>query len=507
MSRLTVKVPDVGEGVAEVEIVSWAVSEGQEVERDQIIAEVMTDKATVEVPAPVDGVVRAMVGAVGDILLVGSPLFALDVAAHHAATDDEIDAEMEAVLHVGVDHSHDDPTGPGPQAPPSPGARPKPAPKARPKPAPKARPVLAPGARPVLAPAADATAAGPTSSKTPATARAGRAGGTGSPTGPRSGAGGAGAFSGGAPRAEGRAPTATPAVRRRAREAGIDLRTITGTGPAGRITHDDLDAAFSATNGSGRAGTASAQIERAAANDTVTDQPIVGIRRKIAEQMVASTTTIPHITYVEEIDMTALEELRRSLNEQSDQGATPRQKLTILPFLIRALVRELPDFPTLNAHVLDPGGDGPATLRTFGGVHVGIATQTDSGLVVPVVHHAEASSLWAIAEQIADLADAARSGTAERTDLTGSTITITSLGPLGGLMSTPVINRPETTIIGVNKMMTKPVWIDGSFVPRTMMNLSSSFDHRVIDGWVAASFVQALKRSLEQPALLFVESP
>ncbi|MGB5759679.1 MAG: dihydrolipoamide acetyltransferase family protein, partial [Acidimicrobiales bacterium] len=290
-------------------------------------------------------------------------------------------------------------------------------------------------------------------------------------------------------------------------EAGIDLRTITGTGPAGRITHDDLDAAFSATNGSGRAGTASAQIEWDLPNDTVTDQPIVGVRRKIAEQMVASTTTIPHITYVEEIDMTALEDLRRALNEQSDQSAVPRPKLTILPFLIRALVRELPNFPTMNAHVLDPAGDGPATLRTFGGVHVGIATQTDNGLVVPVVHHAEASSLWAMAEQIAELADAARSGTADRTDLTGSTITITSLGPLGGLMSTPVINRPETTIIGVNKMMTKPVWIDGSFVPRTMMNLSSSFDHRVIDGWVAANFVQSLKRSLEQPALLFVESP
>ncbi len=480
MGRLTIKVPDVGEGVAEVELVSWAVTEGQAVERNQTIAEVMTDKATVEVPAPVDGVVQGLSGAAGDVLLVGSTLFTLEVEGEG---DTEIAAEPKVAAEAAI------PTGAEISAEAA---------------LPEAEAVTAAGAG-AAAPARGGTGAAASTEAIPAPAAARPV--TPGPV---------------APRPEGRRPIATPAVRRRAREAGIDLRTVVGTGPAGRISHEDLDAVFDAARTGARpaaAGVGSAAGRRQP-DPTVADQPIIGIRRKIAEQMVASTSTIPHITYVEEIDMTALEELRAALNTASTEGTMRtggdggRPRLTVLPFLIRALVNELPRFPNMNAHVIDPstnGGEGggrsgePGTLRTFGGVHVGIATQTDGGLVVPVVHHAEAESLWSTATRIGELAEAARTGTAGPADLTGSTITITSLGPLGGLVTTPVINKPETTIVGVNKMTVRPVWIDGEFVPRKMMNLSCSFDHRVIDGWDAARFVQALKRSLEQPALLFID--
>ena len=316
------------------------------------------------------------------------------------------------------------------------------------------------------------------------------------------------------PRPEGRKPTATPSVRRRAREAGIDLRAVPGTGPAGRITHEDLDELFRSPTGRGGVPGRPATGPTRAPDPSTADEPIIGLRRRIAEHMVASASTIPHITYVEEVDMTALEDLRATLNGSApiagDGAAGPAApRLTILPFLVRALVRVLPRFPLCNAHVVDDGdaGDGPATLRTFGGVHVGIATQTDRGLVVPVLRHAEAETLWGTAERVADLAEAARTGQASAADLTGSTITITSLGALGGLVTTPIINKPETTVVGVNKLVTRPVWDGERFAPRQMMNLSSSFDHRVVDGWDAATFVQALKSVLEQPALLFVEEP
>lgn len=459
MGTLTVKVPDVGEGVAEVELVSWQVAEGQTVTRNEIIAEVMTDKATVEVPSPVDGVVQSLAGGIGDVLLVGSPLFSLQVDGEGGETEAAAAPPPDPAAPVTVPAAVEPIAEPGPAADPEP----EPAqPPASPRPAPSPPPV-----RPL--------------------------------TGAR------------APRPEGRKPTATPAVRRRAREAGIDLRTIVGSGPAGRITHEDLDAVFAAgPDAPARPGGGAAATRQP--DSAVTDQPIVGLRRRIAEQMVASASTIPHITYVEEVDMTALEELRATLN---DRRTADQPKLTILPFLVRAMVNELGDFPAMNAHVIEPSGGGggrgggggtePAVLRTFGGVHVGIATQTDNGLVVPVVRHAEAESLWSTATRVAELADAARSGTATRTDLSGSTITITSLGALGGLVTTPVINKPETTIVGVNKMVVRPVWLDGEFVPRKIMNLSCSFDHRVIDGWDAAQFVQAIKRGLEQPALLFVD--
>jgi 2-oxoisovalerate dehydrogenase E2 component (dihydrolipoyl transacylase) len=449
VGRLTVKVPDVGEGIAEVELVSWAVAEGETVARNQVVAEVMTDKATVEVPAPTDGVIEGLSGTVGDTLLVGSPLFALAV---EGAEDSDVEAEI-----VTADPS----------------------------------PTESPGSQgPIEMPHPVSPAASPTPSPSPASTR-----------GPASGP-----SRSGAPRSEGRRPTASPAVRRRARDGGIDLRTVVGSGPAGRITHDDLDAVFAAGPPTGLgAGTRGGPSQNRVADTAVADQPIVGLRRRIAEQMVASASTIPHITYVDEVDMTALEELRATLNDRGPNDED-RPRLTVLPFLVRALVAVMPRFPMMNAHVIESDSpQDPDALRTFGGVHVGIATQTDNGLVVPVVRHAEAETLWSTAARIGELANAARSGSAGRDDLTGSTITITSLGALGGLVTTPVINKPETAIVGVNKMTTKPVWIDDRFVPRQVMNLSCSFDHRVIDGWDAANFVQAIKQLLEQPALLFVE--
>lgn len=458
MGRVTIKVPDVGEGVAEVELVGWAVAEGQTVERNQIVAEVMTDKATVEVPSPLDGTIGALAGAPGDRLLVGERLFVLEVEGQG---DTEVEAEpVEAAA-----------------------------------PAPAGAPTIAPAENDSQPKGASAGAPFPESDSPPSPASAG------APPAPLRG------WSPAAPRAEGRKPTATPSVRRRAREAGVDLRTVPGTGPAGRITHDDLDQLFRMPVGRTAGGP-----DRFAGggsrppDPSSVDQPVIGLRRRIAEQMVASTSTIPHITYVEEVDMTALEDLRATLNQQTGE-AGPR--LTILPFLIRALVRVLPDFPMCNAHLLEGGmAEGkrqPDTLRTFGGVHVGVATQTDGGLVVPVLHHAEAEDLWSTAARLTDLTEAARTGRAGPTDLSGSTITITSLGALGGVVSTPVINKPETSIIGVNKLVTRPVWDGERFVPRQMMNLSSSFDHRVVDGWDAANLVQAIRVLLEQPALLFVE--
>jgi 2-oxoisovalerate dehydrogenase E2 component (dihydrolipoyl transacylase) len=434
MGRLTVKVPDVGEGVAEVELVSWAVAAGQPVERNQIVAEVMTDKATVEVPSPVDGIVRALSGDAGDKLLVGESLFVLEIEGEG---DQEVAANAVAVAGEVT--------------------------------------------------AAEVTAAEVTAAEAPAAEAPAKVA-----TIPRST---------GAPRPEGRRPTATPAVRRRAREAGIDLRTVVGTGPAGRITHEDLDEVFRLPTDGRRGPRPTGGGLVRGPDTTVEDQPVIGLRRRIAERMVASTSTIPHITYVEEVDMTALEELRGELNDRADTGA----RLTILPFLIRALVKVLPDFPMCNAHLLDGDGSTPATLRTFGGVHVGVATQTGGGLVVPVLRHAESETLWSAATRVAELAEAARTGTAGPGELSGSTITITSLGALGGVVTTPVINKPETTIVGVNKLAIRPMWDGDRFVPRQMMNLSSAFDHRVVDGWDAANFVHALKRLLEQPALLFIE--
>jgi 2-oxoisovalerate dehydrogenase E2 component (dihydrolipoyl transacylase) len=293
-------------------------------------------------------------------------------------------------------------------------------------------------------------------------------------------------------RAEGDKPIATPAVRLRAREAGIDLRQVPGTGPGGRITHEDLDAFFAH-------GPQVARETALAPKTSVEQIKVVGLRRKIAEKMAISKSRIPHIAYVEEVDVTALEDLRAALNANK---RADRPKLTLLPFLMRAMVRAIAEHPHLNSLYDDEAG----IVHQHAGVHIGIATQTASGLVVPVVRHAEARDLWGCAAELNRLAEAAKAGTATREELGGSTITITSLGAMGGIVTTPVINHPEVAIVGVNKMMVRPVWDGSTFVPRKMMNLSSSFDHRIIDGWDAAVFIQRIKTLLETPAMIFVEA-
>ncbi|MDP1753297.1 MAG: dihydrolipoamide acetyltransferase family protein, partial [Reyranella sp.] len=295
----------------------------------------------------------------------------------------------------------------------------------------------------------------------------------------------------GPPRAPGEKPVASPAVRQRARDAGVDLRQVRGTGPAGRIGHDDLDAFL---RGGPTPGSSAGRV----ANTGIETVKIIGLRRRIAEKMAESKRRVAHFAYVEEVDVTALEELRATLNAEKRHN---RSRLTLMPFLMQALVKAIADFPEVNALYDDEAG----TLERHGGVHIGIATQTPSGLMVPVVRHCEARGLWDCAAEVLRLAAAARDGTATRAELGGSTITITSLGALGGIASTPVINRPEVAIVGVNKQVVRPVWQGAQFVPRTMMNLSSSFDHRVIDGYVAARFIQSLKALLEAPATIFIE--
>jgi len=440
MGLHVIRMPDIGEGIAEVELVEWHVAVGDSVREDQTLADVMTDKATVEIPSPVAGVVLALGGKVGEVLAVGSDLVRLEV-------DGEGNVGAAA---APVHHAAPSPTAAAPAATPAPAA-----------PAEAPSPTAQPAAPPRPAAPGDA-----------APAAAGRL-----------------------PRAPGDKPVASPAVRRRAWDLGLDLQFVAGSGPAGRILQSDLDACAAGVGGS----VATAMPpSRYAPRDGEEVVPVIGLRRKIAQRMQESKRRIPHFSYVEEVDVTELETLRARLNEM--HGAT-RGRLTVLPFLMRAIVLAAPSFRDLNAHYDDEAG----TLTRHAAVHVGIATQTPSGLLVPVVRHAEARDLWSGAAEVARLAEAARAGKATREELGGSTITITSLGPLGGIVTTPVINPPETAIIGVNRIVTRPVWREGAVQPRQVMNLSSSFDHRVVDGLVAAEFVQALRRALECPALLFVE--
>ncbi|MDG4893308.1 dihydrolipoamide acetyltransferase family protein [Mesorhizobium sp. WSM4976] len=436
MGEHVIKLPDVGEGVAEAELVEWHVKVGDLVREDAVLAAVMTDKATVEIPSPVDGEILWLGAEIGDTVAIGSPIVRLKVAG-----EGNVKAAAEAASEVKA------PAAPA-EAKPAPAPA---APKVAPKPAdPPAK----------VSPAAAPKAARPASSS-------------------------------GAPRAEGEKPLASPAVRLRAKEAGVDLRQVPGSGPAGRITHEDIDA-FVARG---------PQVARAtglARKDGVEDIKVVGLRRKIAEKMALAKSRIAHITYVEEIDVTALEELRATLNKEK---RADRPKLTLLPFLMRAMVKAIAEQPNLNALFDDEAG----VIHQHEGIHIGIAAQTPNGLVVPVVKHAEARDLWDSAAEVNRLADAAKAGTASREELSGSTITITSLGATGGVATTPVINYPEVAIVGVNKMMVRPVWDGTQFIPRKMMNLSSSFDHRVIDGWDAAVFVQRIKALLETPALIFVD--
>ena len=426
-----VKLPDVGEGVAEAEVVEWHVTVGQSVLEDQILAAVMTDKATVEIPSPVAGTVVALGAEVGGVLAVGAELVRLEVAG-------DGNAEVAAAPREA------------PAAPP-------PAQPLAAAPAPKL---------PVPPPASPSTESVTSSMPTSRT-----------PMGP--------------PRPPGEKPIASPAIRRRARDAGVDLRQVRGTGPAGRISHDDLDTFL-------RAGATSAKAARVA-NTEVATVKVIGLRRRIAQKMAEAKRRIAHFSYVEEIDVTTLEELRSALNAEHKQD---RPRLTLMPFLMQALVKAVADFPEMNA-LYD---DETETIERHGGVHIGIATQTSSGLMVPVVRHCESLGLWECAAEVLRLAEAAREGRATRAELTGSTLTITSLGALGGIVTTPVINRPEVAIIGVNRQVVRPVWQGSQFVPRTMMNLSSSFDHRVIDGYVAARFVQRIRSLLETPATLFLEA-
>jgi 2-oxoisovalerate dehydrogenase E2 component (dihydrolipoyl transacylase) len=430
MGEQVIKLPDVGEGVAEAELVEWRVKVGDLVREDAILAAVMTDKATVEIPSPADGEILWLGAEVGDVVAVGSQIVRLKVGGEAGAAP----ARAETLAPPRVD-------------PPAPAVKSA-------APAPAEPPALMSSPAPARLPA-------------PA------------PPAP------------GAPRRPGERPLASPAVRLRAREAGVDLRQVVGGGPAGRITHQDLDG-FLARGGPAAGASALRRLE------TVEDVRLVGLRRRIAEKMALSHARIAAITYVEEIDVSALEELRAALNKAR---RTDQPKLTLLPFLMRAMVKAVAEQPQINALYDDEAG----VLHRHGGVHLGVATQTAAGLVVPVVRHAEARDLWDCAAELVRLAEAARTGTATREELSGSTITITSLGALGGVATTPIINHPEVAIVGVNKIMVRPVWDGAGFVPRKMMNLSSSFDHRVIDGWDAAIFVQRLKTLLETPAMIFIE--
>jgi 2-oxoisovalerate dehydrogenase E2 component (dihydrolipoyl transacylase) len=428
MAEHVIKLPDVGEGVAEAEVVEWHVKVGDLVREDAILAAVMTDKATVEIPSPIDGEVLWLGANVGDVVPVGSDLIRLKVASD--------DKRLASV------------------------ARPAPA-TAQPAADAKVERARPAGARP-------ASAISPSAESAPLrrTVRA-------------------------APRPEGEKPVASPAVRLRAREAGLDLRQVPGSGPAGRITHEDLDAFFAK-------GPSLTKAPGLQTRTSVEEVKVVGLRRKIAEKMSIANSRIPHITYVEEVDVTGLEELRATLNKQKPQG---QPRLTLLPFLMRAMVLAIAEQPNLNALFDDEAG----VVHRHAGVHIGIAAQTPAGLMVPVVKHAEALDLWGCGAEARRLAEAAKAGTASRGELSGSTITITSLGALGGVVTTPIINHPEVAIIGVNKMIMRPIWNGSTFIPRKMMNLSSSFDHRVVDGFDAARFVQHIKRLLETPTLIFME--
>lgn len=454
-----IKMPDLGEGIAEVELVAWHVKLGDMVAEDQVLADVMTDKATVEIPSSVAGRVVALGGEVGQVMAVGSDLIriAVEGEGHASAT-----APAHAPAHA-------------PESAPAPGPMPAAAAPLPAAPKPQA-PAVVP-LRPAVAAVSPAGAAH-------------------------------------------RRVIASPALRARAWSLGVDLDQVAGTGTAGRIVQSDLDG-YLARGGATRPPAPAPAPARApapaafaptlvppatprppaapiaAGADTLTEVKIVGLRRKIAQRMQEAKRRIPHFAYVEEIDVTELEALRGQLNAQY----ASRGKLTMLPLLARAIVIALRDFPDLNARFDDEAG----VLTRHSAVHLGIATQTEPGLMVPVVRDAQARDLWGTSAEIHRLAEAARSGRIVRDELTGSTITITSLGKLGGIVTTPVINAPEVAIVGVNRIVEKPVVIAGAIVVRQTMNLSSSFDHRVVDGVQAAEFIQRVRALLEHPAMLFVE--
>ncbi|QHC96430.1 dihydrolipoamide acetyltransferase family protein [Pseudomonas sp. R84] len=423
MGTHVIKMPDIGEGIAEVELSQWHVKVGDLVVEDQVLADVMTDKAMVDIPSPVHGKVIALGGQPGEVMAVGSVLISIEVEGAGNLKESAAPAPVK-------------------EAP----VAPKVETVVESKPAPAAPRPAAVCQGPMVAREADER------------------------------------------------PLASPAVRKHALDLGIQLRLVRGSGPAGRVLHEDLEAYLAQGQSNAAAPVAAAYAQR---NDEEQIQ-VIGMRRKIAQRMQDATQRAAHFSYVEEIDVTAIEELRAHLNEK--HGAS-RGKLTLLPFLVRALVVALRDFPQMNARY----DDEAQVITRLGAVHVGVATQSDVGLMVPVVRHAEARSLWDSATEISRLANAARNGKASRDELSGSTITLTSLGALGGIVSTPVLNLPEVAIVGVNKIVERPMVVKGQVVIRKMMNLSSSFDHRVVDGMDAALFIQAIRGLIEQPATLFVE--
>ncbi len=434
MGIFSIRLPDVGEGVAEAELVEWNVKVGDTVLEDEVIGAVMTDKAAVEIPTSVSGKVTWLGGEIGDIIAVGAELLRLEVDGE-GNLDADTPEPSTKVKTEELSYAAVEPEKPAPVV------------KELPEVAAVA-PVAYVQDKPEVQTARAPTLTG--ASK----------------------------------------PLAAPSVRKRARDLGIDLRAVSGSGPAGRIVHEDLD---SHGNGSTVAGNGRA------ANTRVEEIKVVGLRRLIANKMSQAKKNIPHITIVEEIDVTSLEQTREELNASYE---TERGKLTVLPFVMKAIVEAVRLQPVLNSHYDDEAG----IIRQYGGVHIGIATQTDAGLMVPVVKHGEVRSLWDSAAEVARLAAACRDGSAERDELSGSTITISSLGPLGAIATTPIINHPEVAIVGINKMVVRPHWDGQQFIPRNMMNISCSFDHRVVDGWDAAVMVQKLKALLEKPAMLLVEA-
>ncbi|RGP40791.1 Dihydrolipoyllysine-residue (2-methylpropanoyl)transferase [Altererythrobacter insulae] len=435
MAKFTFNMPDVGEGVAEAEIVEWHVKVGDKVSEDQHLVDVMTDKATIDIESPVDGVVTAVAGEVGDVIAVGSMLIVVEV-------EGEVPADAEEAPEVAAEAA----------------------------PAPKAEAVeeRIEVETPDASDADDAMAADPEPAPsqplapTPTTGQATKV-------------------------------LATPAVRKRARDLGIDLSEIK---PAddGRIRHGDLDQFLAYNSGGG--------FSPAGATRADEEKKVIGLRKRIAQNMAASKRNIPHFSYVEEVDVTELERMRADLNTHRGQ----KPKLTMLPLMITAICKLIPQYPMINARYDDEAG----VVTRHGAVHLGMATQTDNGLMVPVIKDAQAKNLWQLASNIGRLANAARDGSAKSEELSGSTLTLTSLGPLGGVATTPVINRPEVAIIGPNRIIERPMFVsDGNggerIEKRKLMNISISCDHRVVDGYDAASFVQELKKLIETPVLLLSE--
>ena len=401
MGQYNFKLPDLGEGIVESEVAALHVKVGDMVKEDQPLIDMMTDKATVEIPSPVDGKVVSIGGNPGDVIAVGAVMVTFEIDGEGEAVEEKLEPEkMEPTVAAPVQVAEPAKTVPSDK------------------------------------------------------------------------------------------PLASPAVRRRALEQDIDLSQVPGSGPAGRISHQDLDDFIAA---GGRI-SMPAQQKRTA----VEEIPVIGIRRKIAERMELSKRTIPHYSYVEEVDVTEVEKLRLFLN---DNRREDQPKLSILPFIMMATLKGMERFPDCNSHYVPEH----SLVRRFSGVHLGIASQTPNGLMVPVVAHAEARDIWDMAAEMMRVSSAARAGKAARDELSGSTVTITSLGKIGGIVTTPVINYPEVCIIGVNKIVSRPMVLNGTDIQiRQMMNLSSSFDHRVVDGYVAAELIQYIKGLLEQPATLFM---